>query len=139
MADDNFTDAAIVDEDSEDITLETEESSGNGAVSVEGAEGAEGKEQEERSFWDVLEDRETEMSSMVWISEIRFPLTDGRAARGLFATTTKDKAIDKIFSAIAVPEVEFDVAKFTTKTQAIREFFEDQEDRSVFVALAPVE
>ena len=137
MADDNITDAAIVDEDSEDIVLEGEESSGNGEVLVEGAEGAEGEE--ERSFWDVLEDRETEISSMVWISEVRFPLSDGRGARGLFATTTKDKAIDKIFSAIAVPEVEFDVAKYTTKTQAIREFFEDQEDRSVFVALAPVE
>tara|TARA_Y100000996_G_scaffold348580_1_gene287186 strand:- start:2422 stop:2817 length:396 start_codon:yes stop_codon:yes gene_type:complete len=121
---------------------------------VEDAEYAEVADLQEESVdeedrWSILtaEGGDTFVTS-VWLADISFPVTvtndDGEEvqsyAKGLFATTTKDKLIDRIIGCIRVPEADFDITEYTTKVQAIKAFFEEKDsDRNLFVGVVPVE
>ena len=105
-------------------------------------------ENDERDKWAVLtEDAPAGLMTTIWLADLSFPVKvkqddDTEAdsfAKGMFATTTRDKLINRIATCISVPESKFDISQYTTKTQAIKEFFDSNEDRNIFIGLIPVE
>ena len=93
-------------------------------------------------FWEAFEDEEAESLTTVWVCDVSFNVPEQGVARDIFASTTKDKVVNRLFSIISSPDLkdpcEFDAAKFTTKQQAIRAFFDGVEERNLFVGLVPV-
>ena len=93
-------------------------------------------------FWEAFEDEEAESLTTVWVCDVSFSVPDQGVARDIFASSTKSKVVDRLFSIISSPDLkdpcEFDAAKFTTKQQAIRAFFDGVEERNLFVGLVPV-
>jgi len=93
-------------------------------------------------FWNAFEDEKAESLTTVWVCDVSFSVPDQGVARDIFACTTKDKIVTRLFNIISSPDLkdpcEFDAAKFTTKQQAIRAFFDGVEERNLFVGLVPV-
>lgn len=93
-------------------------------------------------FWEAFEDEEAESLTTVWVCDVSFNVPEQGVARDIFASSTKSKVVDRLFSIISSPDLkdpcEFDAAKFTTKQQAIRAFFDGVEERNLFVGLVPV-
>jgi hypothetical protein len=93
-------------------------------------------------FWEAFEDEEAESLTTVWVCDVSFNVPEQGVARDIFASTTKAKVVNRLFSIISSPDLkdpcEFDAAKFTTKQQAIRAFFDGVEERNLFVGLVPI-
>jgi len=128
----------VIDEITEEETDTSEElefidSSGN----VE-----EGVTDTTEEFWEAFEDEKAESLTTVWVCDISFDVPEQGRARDIFACTTKEKVVTRLFSIISSPDLkepcDFDASKFTTKQQAIREFFDGIESRNLFVGLVPV-
>ena len=105
-------------------------------------------ENEDRDKWAILtEEAPAGLMTTVWLADLSFPVKvkkdDGEEvdsfAKGMFATTSRDKLIARIATCISVPESGFDVSEYTTKTQAVKEFFDGSDDRNIFIGLVPVE
>jgi hypothetical protein len=93
-------------------------------------------------FWEAFEDEKAESLTTVWVCDVSFDVPERGRARDIFACTTKDKIVTRLFSIISSSDLkdpcEFDATKFTTKQQAIRAFFDGVEERNLFVGLVPV-
>ncbi len=93
-------------------------------------------------FWTAFEDEKADSLTTVWFCDVSFDVSDKGLARDIFACTTKEKLTNRIFAIISSPDLKepcnFDSAQFTTKTQAIRAFFDKVEGRNLFVGLVPV-
>lgn len=122
------------------------------AKDADSAEGTEEVSDTSGDFWEAFEDSEAESLTTVWVCDVSFEVppsdtdTDADAtagvARDIFASTTKEKVVNRLFSIISSPDLkepcDFDATKFTTKQQAIRAFFDGVESRNLFVGLVPV-
>ena len=93
-------------------------------------------------FWEAFEDEEAESLTTVWVCDVSFEVPEQGIARDIFASSTKAKVVGRLFNIISSPDLKepcgFDASKFTTKQQAIREFFDGVESRNLFVGLVPV-
>jgi len=93
-------------------------------------------------FWEAFEDEEAESLTTVWVCDVSFEVPDQGVARDIFASTTKSKVVNRLFSIISSPDLKepcnFDATAFTTKQQAIRAFFDGVESRNLFVGLVPI-
>jgi len=93
-------------------------------------------------FWEAFNDEEAESLTTVWVCDVSFDVPKQGVARDIFASTTKNKVVNRLFNIISSADLkepcDFDVTKFTTKQQAIRAFFDGVEARNLFVGLVPV-
>ena len=99
----------------------------------------------ENDFWSAFEDEKADSLSTVWFCDVSFELETeedtSQIARDVFACTTKEKVVNRIFAIISSPDLaglDFDASSFVTKHQAIRAFFDNIEGRNLFVGLVPV-
>ena len=95
-----------------------------------------------KDFWEAFEDEEAESLTTVWVCDVSFEVPEQGIARDIFASTTKEKVVNRLFGIISSPDLkdpcDFDATKFTTKQQAIRAFFDGIESRNLFIGLIPV-
>ena len=95
-------------------------------------------------FWSAFEDEKADSLTTVWFCDVSFEIPvedDTSVARDVFACTTKEKVVNRIFSIISSPDLatlDFDASAYVTKHQAIRAFFDNVEGRNLFVGLVPV-
>jgi len=93
-------------------------------------------------FWEAFEDEKAESLTTVWVCDVSFDIPEKGIARDIFASTTKDKVVNRLFNIISSNDLkepcDFDATKFITKQQAIRAFFDGVESRNLFVGLVPV-
>jgi len=118
-----------ISEDSEGLDFIDESESDNAPESKE-------------DFWAAFEDEKAESLTTVWVCDASFDVADQGSARDIFASTTKEKVVNRLFAIISSPDLkepcDFDAASFTTKQQAIRAFFDGAEGRNLFIGLVPV-
>ncbi len=105
----------------------------------EGVEGVNASELDD--FWKRLDDDDADVMTTLWFCDISFEVPEKGIARDVFACTTKAKIVNRIFAIISSPDInakDFNVNDFTTKSLAIRAFFEGVDGRNLFIALIPV-
>ena len=121
------------------------------AKDADSAEDTEDVSDTSGDFWEAFEDEKADSPTTVWVCDVSFevPPSDpddadstGGIARDIFACTTKEKVVTRLFSIVSSPDLkepcDFDATKFTTKQQAIRAFFDGVESRNLFIGLVPV-
>ena len=96
----------------------------------------------ENTLWETLNDPEVDSLTTVWLCDMSFDLPDKGRVRDVFACTTKEKLLNRMFAIVASPDLkepmDFDADKYTTQTDAIKAFFVGHESRDLFVGLIPV-
>ena len=55
-------------------------------------------------FWEAFDDEKAESLTTVWVCDISFDVPDQGIARDIFACTTKEKVVNRLFSIIASPD-----------------------------------
>ena len=89
-------------------------------------------------FWKEFENT-TDVGTFVWLAGLVVEV-EGKPSRAFITARSKIIAIDKIYQIITSPEVDPDLAKnFTTKTSAIKEYFDGKDNRDIFLMLCPLE
>lgn len=99
-------------------------------------------------MWDALADPKNNLETVVYYVDLSFPVgNEGTGVREVFAATSKEKAIARIHSILNHPDVvkglpvsalSDEYLANQTPLEAVQDFFEDHEERNLFLALVPV-
>ena len=89
------------------------------------------------NFWEEIE-KPVDINTYVWLAGMILDINDN-PSRAFITARSKDVIINKIYDILVGENVGHDGSQYTTKTQAIRGYFEGYEKRDLFLMLCPLE
>ena len=112
-------------------------------VAVKTEEVAEETGENTSTMWEALADSKNNLETVVYYCDVSFPVgEDGTGVREVFAATSKEKSIARIYSILQHPDVvsglDLSFSPDHTPLEAVQDFFEDEDERNLFLALVPV-